>query len=176
VVETAQVGAYVAKANGTAREMTAGHLKQGRGTSRSPMQLLADAIDGHTDSRTRWAEYEHGMHGRRQLTYSRGLRELLSPDDVPEADAFVAESSDYQALALLSSEGAAIEPSLWHRISHVDGLDRAILIAFQGGGYPAALACLRHGLDGAANANIEARFRPLGSLVEDGPSPCGSTN
>ena len=141
------------------------------------MQLLADAIDGHTESRARWAEYEQGMHGRRQLTYSRGLRALLGPNDVPEADDFVAETSDSQALALLSMEGVAIEPSLWRDISQVDGLDRTLLVAYQSGGYPAALACLQDGLGGlVTNANIEARFHRLGSLVGDGPTLCGSTS
>lgn len=168
VVETATVGAYVAKANGTAREMTAGHLKRGRGTSRTPMQLLDDAINGDSEARRLWAEYEPGMHGRRQLTYTRALRAQL----FPESDSGAVDGTAVaDASAILAMEGVAIYPSLWRRISEVDGLDRMILVAFGQAGFRAALDCVIDGLKERVTAPVvEAQFRhmePLERLDRD---------
>ena len=168
------VGAYVAKANGTAREMTAGHLKRGRGTSRTPMQLLDDALDGDPEARRLWAEYEPGMHGRRQLTYTRELRKQLFPEANSES---VDGPATADARALLAVEGVAIYPSLWRRISEVDGLDRMLLVAFGQSGYLAALDCLIDGLrDSLAPHVIEARFRRCGALDLVGPDSCSAAN
>jgi hypothetical protein len=157
VVENAKVGEYVAKASGTAREMTAGHLKGGRGESRTPMQLLVDAINGDVEARERWIEYERGMHGRRQLTYTLGLRDVLGRED--DAPVVTEESGDEEVLALLAMEAVAIEPSLWRSISDVEGLDRDLLAAFADGGFPSAVKCLRDGLGGLVEAQeIETEF------------------
>lgn len=59
-----------------AREMTAGSLKIARRDGATPFQLLADfAIDGDAYAGALFFEYASVFKGRRQLVYSRGLRE-----------------------------------------------------------------------------------------------------
>jgi hypothetical protein len=60
------------------------------------MQLLADAVrDGEAADVARWHEFEQAMKGRHQLQWSRGLRDELLGDELPElSDEEAAESND----------------------------------------------------------------------------------
>lgn len=63
---------YIAKF-GLANELTGAAVKRGRGSSRTPTQIMADyALDGRTEDRAILREYLAGMKGARQLTWSRG--------------------------------------------------------------------------------------------------------
>ncbi|WP_344422383.1 protein rep [Pseudonocardia ailaonensis] len=66
------VAEYVSKA---AFEVTSQHTKKGRGTSRSAFEILADACQGEADSIELWWLWEQTSLGRKQVTYSRGLRD-----------------------------------------------------------------------------------------------------
>ncbi|GAA4872200.1 hypothetical protein GCM10023203_22290 [Actinomycetospora straminea] len=61
-----------------AHEVTGSHRKEGRRAGgRTPMQLLADAVDTSEESAlARWWEWEQASEGRRQLTWSIGARDL----------------------------------------------------------------------------------------------------
>ncbi|MFC5142349.1 hypothetical protein ACFPK1_29265 [Actinomycetospora rhizophila] len=61
-----------------AHEVTGAASKQGRSQGgRTPMQLLADAVDTYEETAlARWWEWEEASDGRRQLTSSRGQRDL----------------------------------------------------------------------------------------------------
>lgn len=61
-----------------AHEVTGSHRKEGRRRGgRTPMQLLADAVDTYEESTmARWWEWEAATEGRRQLTWSTGRRDL----------------------------------------------------------------------------------------------------
>jgi hypothetical protein len=61
-----------------AHEVTGSHRKEGRRAGgRTPMQLLADAVDTYEESAiARWWEWEQASEGRRQLTWSTGRRDL----------------------------------------------------------------------------------------------------
>jgi hypothetical protein len=61
-----------------AHEVTGGHRKEGRARGgRTPMQLLADAVETYEESAmARWWEWEAASDGRRQLTWSTGRRDL----------------------------------------------------------------------------------------------------
>ena len=61
-----------------AHEVTGGHRKEGRARGgRTPMQLLADAVETYEESAlARWWEWEAASDGRRQLTWSTGSRDL----------------------------------------------------------------------------------------------------
>lgn len=61
---------------GFADELTRSQTKQGKGKGRTPWELLRDAAD---DGRAAWLwrEYAAAFKGRRQLFWSRGLREKL---------------------------------------------------------------------------------------------------
>jgi hypothetical protein len=61
-------------------EMTSTQTKKARGVhkTRSPWAFLDDVLDlGDADALGYWHEYQRASKGRRQLTWSRGLRELL---------------------------------------------------------------------------------------------------
>ncbi|GAA4798715.1 hypothetical protein GCM10023200_39260 [Actinomycetospora chlora] len=61
-----------------AYEVTGSHRKEGRRAGgRTPMQLLADAVDAQEETAmARWWEWEQASEGRRQLTWSIGGRDL----------------------------------------------------------------------------------------------------
>jgi hypothetical protein len=63
------------------QELTNTQSKRARGVhkTRTPWEFLDDLIDtGDADALDRWQEWQAGSKGRRQLTWSKGLRELLN--------------------------------------------------------------------------------------------------
>lgn len=76
---------YLAKAVstpwGVSEEMTRSDIKKGRGGHRTPWEILADALEGDIHSVLLWRDYEQASKGRRALTWSRGLRDLLCLED-----------------------------------------------------------------------------------------------
>lgn len=79
-----QLSRYFTKAVQQAKriglEMTSTQTKTARGVfgTRSVWSFLDDVIDqGDADSLDRWHEFQRGSKGRRQLTWSQGIRELL---------------------------------------------------------------------------------------------------
>lgn len=85
-VETASgVGEYLAKNDyratpgGAAFEVTGSHSKTAGKGGRTPFELLAAVVDqGDADDLDRWHEWEKASQGRRQLTWSRGMRTWLA--------------------------------------------------------------------------------------------------
>jgi hypothetical protein len=81
------LGTYLSK---IAREVTGGMIKDGRRGSRSPFAILRDGLaTGLADDLEAWWEYEAASHGRRQVTWSQGIRDRyrLAPE---ESDAEIA--------------------------------------------------------------------------------------
>lgn len=62
---------------GVGFEMTGAQYKRARFGSRSVWQLLDDVSRGDADALDLWNEYERATKGKRALTFSRGLRDLL---------------------------------------------------------------------------------------------------
>lgn len=86
VREADETGRYIAKW-GAAEELALTGRKRGRGTGRTPAQLLAascDDADGKAGEL--WAEYATVFHGRRQLVWSRGLQDLVGIKDRKDDD------------------------------------------------------------------------------------------
>jgi hypothetical protein len=82
---------YSADASRAAMELARGDLKAARGGNRTPFRILSDlAAWGVADDMDLWLEWEQASKGRRQLTWSRGLRERL---------ALAAERSDEELAA-----------------------------------------------------------------------------
>lgn len=78
------LGVYLSK---IAMEVTGGAGKDGRYGSRSPFAILRDGLaTGLADDIETWWEWEAASHGRRQLTWSRGVRErfALGAEDTDE--------------------------------------------------------------------------------------------
>lgn len=67
------------QADGAGWEITGGMGKTARGKNRTPFQILADVeLLGDADDLARWHAWEKASHGRRQLTWSGSLREILA--------------------------------------------------------------------------------------------------
>lgn len=79
-VSDAALAAYLSKATDLGVELTHSQSKTarvGHGT-RPPWELLSDLFDdGDADAGDLWHEWEQGSHGRRQMTWSQGLRARL---------------------------------------------------------------------------------------------------
>jgi hypothetical protein len=83
-VETTAVGNYATKF-GAALELTHGMQKRGRYGSRTPFQILADFASGGDENDLKlWHEWERGSKGRKQLTWSRGLKALSEVEDLTD--------------------------------------------------------------------------------------------
>lgn len=77
-----------------ADEVARGASKKGRRGNRTPMGILRDVTTvGLVDDVALWTEWEKASHGRRQMTWSRGLRSLLRLQ-VVEVVAAEAEQAD----------------------------------------------------------------------------------
>lgn len=75
-----------------AREVTMGGSKGGRLGNRTPFQLLADVVAlGESRDLALWHEWEAASRGKRQLTWSKGLREQLLRGEVEQTDEQLAE-------------------------------------------------------------------------------------
>ena len=80
-------------AESIALEFTHTASKTARAASggRSPWSILDGGLAGDVDELRLWHEFEKASRGRRQLTWSRGLRDLLGLDD-EQSDEEVAEA------------------------------------------------------------------------------------
>ena len=86
VQDASHAGAYVSKW-GAASEMALGHAKIAVAGSRSPWQLLADAALGDERAGRLWQEYAAAFAGRRQLTWSKGLKLRFGIGEVSDEQA-----------------------------------------------------------------------------------------
>lgn len=85
VRDAAGAGRYVVK--GVSLETLAGPLKSARGANRAPLQILSDIGDrGSARDVALWHEWEAASRGRRQMAWSRGMRELLAVEDLTDQE------------------------------------------------------------------------------------------
>jgi len=82
-------------------EIARGDLKTGRKDSIVPFQLLDASGKGSETARTLWLEYVHATRGRRAFSWSKGLRELLLPDEEDMTDEEIIEDSEQAELVLI---------------------------------------------------------------------------
>jgi hypothetical protein len=86
----------------TEHELTKGPVKVSRSAvGRTPLQLLADYVDGDDRSGELWQEYARQFKGKRQLVWSRGLRKRLGLDR-EETDDEIAKREDEESFLLAS--------------------------------------------------------------------------
>lgn len=108
-----------------AREAVHGQQKSGRLGGRTPFQLAQSVLES-TDERRRvvelalWRQWEAGSLGRRQMAWSKGLREwaALQPE-LSDAE-LAAEEADGETLVLIPKAG-------WRMVMRKRGLDSWIL-------------------------------------------------
>ena len=81
-------GRYRSAAELAAAELARGDSKKAGGGNRTPFELLASMVGGADSAANRgvWREWEQGSLGRRQVSWSRGLREELIPHMVERTD------------------------------------------------------------------------------------------
>lgn len=99
---------YVSKW-GLEEEMTKGHIKKGREGGNTPFDLLRLSQDGCEKSGDLFKEYAAAYKGKRQLSWSKGLKKLLLIEDV--TDVVIAESEDENA-----SEEHELAMEIWRLV------------------------------------------------------------
>ncbi len=134
VVTTGDVAAYTAKW-GAAPELARWDTKRGRKGHRAPFGILADYGERRDPHDLElWREWERGMKGARQLTWSRGARRLLKATLVPD-ETIAAEEPRGEILLVLPG-------ALWDAAARVPGLTLRVLEAAESAGSAAADALL----------------------------------
>lgn len=93
----------------SAKELSAQTGKIAKGNSMTPMQILRAAAMGDSDALALWYVWEHCSKGRRQLTYSTGLRKSLG---------FSQEQADDAIEVTSSMEIAGIRPEFFAMFRH----------------------------------------------------------
>jgi hypothetical protein len=161
-----QDGSYAAKYAskwGIESELTKWHVKVGKESSFSPFDLLrvalhdddAEAVDA---ARSLFLEYAKAFHGRRQLVYSKGLREMYALEpEITDQEAAEGQDPDAELLGML-------HPDHWKALLRA-GLRGHLLEAINaaGGDWDAMHDVLRAALahkGPAVSPRREARYEP----------------
>lgn len=110
-----QDGFEKARGMGIAREMTRGDVKKGRRGSRTPFELLDQAVHGDRDARALWHEYEQATAGKKCLTWSNGLKARYAVDEVDDQAAATDAAADEArtVIVLTDEQWSLIETSGW---------------------------------------------------------------
>jgi hypothetical protein len=121
---------------GMASELARSHLKGGaradgalpaRCDHASPWELLNDAHDGDELSATLFREYGEAFHGRRQLYWSKGLKEFFGIDEREDED--IAAKEDRRCTQYVG----AISRDQWRAVLIADARFSVIAIAARDG-------------------------------------------
>lgn len=110
-------------------EVTRGDTKRGHGGSKSPLELLAHAVEhfhatGDIGPMLRMSEYANAVRGMRSITISKAFRERLAPPepDEPEAD----PADEWETVGMVPVE-------LWNPLVRMVGIAGVIDTAVRGG-------------------------------------------
>ena len=96
LVNGSQAAAYISKW-GLVEEMTKGHLKKGKKQGQvSPFGLLELYAQGDKKAGYRFKEFVEAFKGKRQLVYTKGLKELLGLNS-DKTDQEIVDSEDLKA-------------------------------------------------------------------------------
>jgi hypothetical protein len=131
-------GTYTSS-TGAAYEVTGSHSKKAGKGGRTPFELLAAVVEeADADALDLWHEWEKASKGRRQLTWSRGLRSLLGLDDEKTDEEIVEEDEGGETEALLGA-------GQYRQIARVPGRLCEVLEAAEKGDGGCSLVALLHG-------------------------------
>lgn len=123
---------FGAAATAMGLELTSTQSKRARSaySTRSTWEVLEDAINGETRGLARWWEFEQASSGKRQISYSQGLRELLGVD----FDELRDEQISAEELGSSEDAGLIVTPSGWHRMaSNPDWIPASLEVLRVGG-------------------------------------------
>lgn len=137
-----------------AHEVTGGQAKLARGGGRTPFQILADTLATvrETGDVSDWREWEKSSHGRRQITWSQGLREWAHLGDEASDDEVAAEQLEGDELVFIDAES-------WRALRVDPGRVCDLLETTEDNGYQAAIDRLRQWGLGYRLVNREALTR-----------------
>lgn len=121
------LGTYLTKAgvktsDSLGYEMTSTHSKSGRSIGRTQWELAAAAAGGGARDRMLWTNFEQATHGRRQMGWSRGIRDLARLGTEQSDEEIAAEEVGTDADTLVN-----ITPDGWRRVCSVPGLAVTLL-------------------------------------------------
>lgn len=135
-VRDADVGAYATKM-GAALELTQGHVgKRARGAGRTPFAILADFLThGDADDLELWREWEKGMKGARQLSWSHGLKAALGVGERTDEEV-AAEEVEGVSIVLIPGD-------VWDMVARRPGAAAQLLEMAEAGGAAAVWDWLR---------------------------------
>jgi len=131
-----ELGQYLAKstpvgaAESLGRELMGTWTKKARGGyGTRPAWWLAEqfGLTGDLDLLTLWSEYEQGSKGRRQCTWSRGLRDLLALGQEATDEEIAAEELGDRDLVHITAEG-------WRQVIAANWPASEVLAAVERGG------------------------------------------
>lgn len=128
------ISSYVAKfgtgrAWGAEEELSKAVSKSGRPGHRTPVDLLAAAtFDGDEAAGRLWQEYARGFFGRRQLAWSKGLRDLLGLSQ-ERTDAEIAADVGEKCRVL----AAVLSLRQWRAVVGNDARGELLQVAARGG-------------------------------------------
>ena len=137
-----RLGTYLTKAGLPAAdalgyEMTSTASKTGRSIGRTQWELAAGAVAKTGRDRLHWANFEFATHGRRQLGWSRGLRDLagVGREETDEDIAAEETGTDDDSIGYLTRTG-------WGELCRTPGLPVVLLRVAEQGGWPQVAAVL----------------------------------
>ncbi|MGO3296859.1 MAG: protein rep [Marinobacter sp.] len=145
-----EIGSYVVK--GLAAESSLGQLKSGRGGNSTPFELLDSAGDGDTKSIALWKEWESASRGKRQMAWSRGMKQALQVDELTEQE-IVDTDIDGETIGMIS-------PDDWRKVGRNIEFRQKLL---------AAVLHSRNSSAAKANASKVARQYNIKILSAPGP-------
>ncbi|WP_170333184.1 protein rep [Ruegeria arenilitoris] len=100
-----------------ASEITAQHRKKSTrklGSGRNPWELLEDYThEGDNQAGALFIEFAEVFHGKQQLQWSRGLKQLVGVDEITNEDA---ADADVEFLGELDRIGITISPRDWYEL------------------------------------------------------------
>lgn len=106
---------YAAKIQAVAisKEASLGQMKQGHGDSRTPFQILASAMQGNESDLRLWWKWEKKSHGHRQMTWSKGLREMFRLEPEKTDEELVNEDSGGEVVAIIRFDPTDFKRYYW---------------------------------------------------------------
>lgn len=111
---------------GLDQEITKGHIKKGRKSSRTPFDLLRDYKVGDKQAGALFVEYADAFKGKRQLNWSKGMKKRFAIEEATDPEVAEREEEDAQM-------GCEISRRDWGIVLAFD-VRAEILEAFEQGG------------------------------------------
>lgn len=112
------LGKYLSKLT---YEAAGGRWKSGRKGGRTPFEILHDGLEtGLADDIELWWEWERASKGRRQLTWSRGLKALIGLEDASDEE-IAAEDDDGDTILIMPKKTwKAVEPQVEDLLTYTE--------------------------------------------------------